>query len=165
MKKKGFNLIELVVVMALVGILASATWPSINDFRKTYQFSNSIEIFDSYLGKGFSESRSKSEEIRIQGVAGESSFSFNGETVFLFGNTTFTNNFEVEFIPPLGDIATGSSTSITLLNGKKQAQFTLHLSSGLIDTKVSTVEELEVENNDNEIDFEPEELELSPSSR
>ncbi len=64
-KLKGFTLIELVVVMVILGILASMIGPSFLDFRRKIDLDYSVQNFRTALSEAFSSSRSKS---RIYGV-------------------------------------------------------------------------------------------------
>lgn len=65
MKNKGFTLIELVVVMVILGILASMIGPSFLNFRRKKDLDYSVQNFRIALSEAFSSSRSKS---RIYGV-------------------------------------------------------------------------------------------------
>jgi prepilin-type N-terminal cleavage/methylation domain-containing protein len=65
MKNKGFTLVELLVVMVILGILASLIGPSFLNLRRKSSLNNSIQNFKTALEEAFSSSRSKS---RIYGI-------------------------------------------------------------------------------------------------
>lgn len=152
MKKRAFTLMELVIVMALIGILASVTVPSVNDFKKTYQFTNSVEILRDSLSQGFSESRSKSEDIVLEGEKDATEFSYKNETIMLFGETKLETSFEIEFQSPFGDIDESSSENIRISNGRKIADFSIYKSSGLVEIKMFK-EKKEVLQNNNQDEY------------
>lgn len=127
---------EIIIVIALLGILAAITGPSIKEFQKTYHFTNSVKMVEDALDQGFSESRTQSKNKTFQAQKKSSQFLFGEASYSLFGNIVFLDDVSVEFQAPFGDITQDSSALISLSNGKKQATFVLHKSSGLIDLSI-----------------------------
>lgn len=126
MKKSGFTLIEMVVSMAILGVLSGIVAPTFMGYQNKKNRDYSIDLLQTSLQSAFSESRS---EIRIFGVKGL--ISVDGYTFFSCdyfeeedrasvcddsteGYTEKLMNYEsdivnkssffIQFVPPHGDI-------------------------------------------------------------
>ncbi len=62
----GFTLIEILVVLVVLGILAAMAAPTFLQYLRKTQLNDAVDLVDSYLYRGFSESRSKRWEVGLQ---------------------------------------------------------------------------------------------------
>ena len=146
--RAGFTLIELMVVIALLGILTMIAAPSFSDYLDSSQLQFSQQILETTLGQAFSHARSNPESVSVSGVTDGRSIMIitnndtnNAVSQALDRGIRFDTDFTITFTPPYGDIAeTGPETEIQL-NGRRYHSITLvHHISGLIETLSSKTE-------------------------
>lgn len=134
MKKYGFSLVELIVTMAIIGILSGMVAPTFMQYQQKRKLSFSIDLVETALQKSFSNARS---EPRIFGVKGEQngegytmfscvykeedtehlcqrSFNDYKETRISFeSGVKNRHSFFIQFLPPHGDIDLDSTIDET----------------------------------------------------
>lgn len=155
-KSKGFTLMELMVVITLIGIVASMIGPGFLDFYKRKNIKDSVQTLTTTFSKGFSSARSKALIFGAEGKKEE------GEIIFFECDfpscTTKTNfqseeleknvkiksdDFEIRFFPPHGDIGYFSENGLEntidddfeiRLENKYARKIKIYKKSGLIET-------------------------------
>ncbi len=150
-RRAGFTLVELIVVIAIMGLLAAIIAPSFSQFLETSRLKYSQQLVETTLGKAFSSARSHPESIIIRGQDGGNFLEIttgtnplgtpcSQESAFcqkLDRGITFTGDFQVTFTPPYGDISeTGDQTDIFLKSTNYTVQIRVYHVSGLIETNV-----------------------------
>lgn len=158
--KKAFSLIELVVVIAIIGILVGIFTPTFSGYQKQKRIEFSADLLQTHLQGAFSQSRSLPQISGVRGSAGSSTYMVfscgYGENIKCeqgqagYENTvyelergiSFVNKFFIQFLPPHGDID-DHSDRITLddksqivlqtSDEKIQKKLQIHKKSGLIE--------------------------------
>ena len=154
--KAGFTMIELIIVIALLGILTVMTGPSFSQFIETSHLQYSQQLVETNIGKAFSAARSHPETKTIHGWAGSRSFALlpanvspqknpcntESETCHqLDRGVTFENDFSITFTPPYGDIEPREGQTVIQLKSKNHMiQMVVYHASGLIETLIPETE-------------------------
>ena len=119
----AFSLVELVVVIAIIGIMVGVAAPSFSNYYRKFGFSQVLQGVETALHKGFSGARSSSAVFGLRGDVMGAVFSFkclsrdcDAEDVeeieldgFFLEKVEFDDEdsvgFEVQFLPPHGDVS------------------------------------------------------------
>lgn len=146
MTQRGFTLIELVVVLALLGILASLIAPSFMSYQNKTRLRMSAQLVETSLSEAFSLARSEPAffivEAQTQGRNVQLKRCDEGcdcddvqEDQPLSQSVTNETAFEICFAPPYGDIVDMASeeTNIFLTNGDQRTGIKIWHRSGLIE--------------------------------
>lgn len=149
-RRAGFTLVELIVVIAIMGILAVIIAPSFTQFMETSRLKYSQQLVESTLGKAFSSARSHPKGMIVRGWAGSRSLEIildNGTVPpptpcgqesascqKLDRGISFEEDFQITFTPPYGDIGEiGTETNIQLNSTNHAAKIRVHHVSGLVE--------------------------------
>ncbi len=153
--RTGFTLIELIVVMALIGIVGLIATPAFTAYLDSSRLQFSQQVLETTLGQAFSHARSHPELVTVSGDAEareieikyfkedpDNPIKTSKQT--LDRGVTLDANFSVTFSPPYGDILDDNSllvqseegeNNLIRLNGRKYYALTkIHPDSGLIET-------------------------------
>lgn len=116
-KTKGFTLMELLVVITLIGIIASMVGPGFLDFYERKNIKDSVQTIKTTFSKGFSSARSNNLIFGVKGRKSDQEITFfecdfpdcttptNFKTEKLESDVTInSDDFEIRFSPPHGDI-------------------------------------------------------------
>lgn len=117
-KTKGFTLMELMVVITLIGIIASMIGPGFLDFYERKNIKDSIQTLKTTFSKGFSSARSNNLVFGVKGLKNKQEITFfecdfpnctnqkNFKTESLESKVSInSDNFEIHFSPPHGNIS------------------------------------------------------------
>jgi len=133
--KKGFTLIEILIVIAIMGIITAITIPQLSGVEQRQVARYHIEMIESL----FFEARTKtvsSQELSSYGIA------LNTESIILFRGESHTEEnsieefvFESGFIISSIDLNSGNDFSFARMSGAvaNPGQFTLSSSDGTIE--------------------------------
>jgi prepilin-type N-terminal cleavage/methylation domain-containing protein len=72
MQKKAFTLIELIVALAIMGILSSLIAPSFFEYQRTKNLDLAAQLLETALSESFSASRSTPHIFGVKGVVATS---------------------------------------------------------------------------------------------
>ena len=130
-QKKGLSLIEMILVLALIGILASITAPSVLQFQEQQAISNATDLVQQTLREAFSKARSTNEIITLKAEAGSNELQRNNSAEKLPGRVVFLDDFSLTFTPPFGDLRIPATEQFRIGNGTTIV-FQIAPESGLI---------------------------------
>lgn len=154
MKKNAFTLVELVITLAIMGILGALVVPSFFEYQRAKNLDISAQLIETSLSQGFSSSRATPRIFGVQALKGSSEIETfecdypdctqkEGKSFSITTDVAIQDDFEVLFLPPHGDISPdsfeGASLDIEVKNGKNESRILrIYKSSGLTERILSS---------------------------
>lgn len=157
----GFTLIEMLVVITIMGVLASLIGPGFWEYQRHHRLQLSQQLVETMIAEGFSQARSRPNVFSVSMLGGSGVVVFETcdykpkETFTtcdnpverrqsLEGEVTVAERFTVRFFPPHGDMQVRDQAgnvvdklTITLQNPRgEKRQTRLHAASGFVETLI-----------------------------